>query len=104
MTVFKVAEAPIASSRRLVGATDAAQTFAPLHALEQDLKHGACSFADGNDENALVSGEIDDGGAAAVGHEPLELLALEAQAVVECGRDVASLEGAGKNPGCRGVH
>src|ERR1700733_5253936 len=83
MAAFEVTDAPVADRWYLVGAADAAQAFAALHAIEQHLEHGASCFADGNDEDAPVSRKIDDVGTAAIGHEPAELVALETQAVVK---------------------
>ena len=92
---------------RLVGnwldAADAAQSLAALHALEQDLQHGPGGLAQRNHEDALVGGEIDRCGSAAVGHKAMQSIALEAQAPVESRRDVARLERAGKDFGGRGV-
>ena len=44
------------------------------------------------------------GGAAAVGHEAVQRVALEAQAPIEGGSNVAGLERAGEDLSGRGVH
>ena len=92
VTALEVAEAPVALAGHLVGATDAAQALAALHAIEQGVEHGAGGLADGDDEDALVSCQIDDLGAAAVGHEPHQLVSIETHAAVERAADVAGLE------------
>ena len=104
MAALEVAEAPVAGGGQLVGTTDAAQALAALHAIEQDLEHGAGSLAESDDENPLVGGEIDGGGAAAVRHQAVQRVAIEAQAAVEGGSNVARLERAGKDVSGRGVH
>ena len=103
MAALKVADAPVAVLGKLVGAADAAQALAALHAIEQGFKHGAGGLAERDDKDALVAGEVDGGGAAAVGQKAVERVALEAQAAVEGGGDVAGLEGAGKDFGGGGV-
>ena len=103
VAAFKVAEAPVALLGNLVVAADAAQALAALHAVEQGFEHGSGGLAERDDKDALVAGEVDGGRAAAVGHEAVERVALEAQAAVEGGGDVAGLDGAGKDFGGRGV-
>ena len=88
---------------QLVGAADAAQSLAALHAVEQGIEHGAGGLAEGDDKDALVGGQVDGGGAAAVGEQAVEHVALKAKAAVEGGGDVAGLDGAGKDGGGRGV-
>ena len=103
MAALEVAEAPVAVFGKLVGAADAAQALAALHAVEQRLEHGAGGLAEGDDKDALVAGEIDGGRAAAVGQQAVERIALKAKAAVEGRGDVAGLDGAGKDFGGRGV-
>ena len=75
--------ASCASWAILVGAADAAQALAALHAVEQSLQHGAGGLAQRNHKDALVGGEIDGGRAAAVGQQTVQRIALEAQTPVE---------------------
>ena len=103
MAALEVAEAPVALLGQLVGAADAAQALAALHAVEQRIEHGAGGLAQGDDKDALVAGEIDGGRAAAVGQKAVQRVALKAQAAVEGRGDVAGLDGAGKDFGGRGV-
>jgi hypothetical protein len=103
MAALKVAEAPVALFGQLVGTADAAQALAALHAVQQGIEHGAGGFAQRDDEDALVAGEIDGGRAAAVGHQPMQRVALKAHAAVEGRRDVAGLQRAGKDLRGRGV-
>ena len=103
VAALKVAEAPVALLGNLVVAADAAQALAALHAVEEGIEHGAGGFAERDDEDALVAGEVDGGRAAAVGQEPMERVAFEAQAAVEGGGDVAGLDGAGEDFSGRGV-
>ena len=56
MAAFEVAETPVALGRQLIGTTDAAQTFSPLHAVKKDFEHGAGGFANRDDLDALVAG------------------------------------------------
>ena len=97
VAALKVAEAPVATLGNLVVTTDAAQAFAALHAVEKGIEHGAGGFAERDDEDAFVAGEVDGCGAAAVGQEPMERVAFKAQAAVEGGGDVAGLDGAGED-------
>ena len=46
MAAFKVAETPVAFFRQVLGAADATQALAALHAVEQDFEHGAGGLAD----------------------------------------------------------
>ena len=64
---------------------------------------GAGGLAERDDKDALVTGEIDGCGAAAVGQEAVQRVALEAQAAVEGGGDVAGLDCAGKDFSSRSV-
>ena len=97
VAAFEVAEAPVALFREVLGAADAAQALAALHAVEQDFEHGAGGLADRDDKDALELREIDDVGSAAVGNQPLERVAFEAHAPIEGGLDVAGFERAGKD-------
>ncbi len=97
MAAFKIAESPVTCCGRLVGTTDAAQAFAALHSRQQDLEHWSGSLADSDDKDAFKCGEIDGGGTATVGHEAVKSVAIEAQAAIKCGSDVARLERAGEN-------
>ena len=103
VTAFEVAESPVALFRQVLGAADAAQAFAALHAVEQDFEHGAGGLAHRNDKDALELREIDDVGSAAVGNQPREGVALEANAAIEGGLDAACLERAGEELGGTGV-
>ena len=101
MAAFKVAETPVAFERQLVGAADSAQPLAALHAFKQSLQHGTGGLAQRNHKDALVGREIDGRGSAAVGHQPVEGIALEAQAPVESRRNIARFQRAGKDlSGC----
>ena len=103
MAALKVAKAPVARLGQLVGAADAAQSLATLHAVEQRIQHGPGGLAQRNDKDALVAGEIDRRRAAAVGQQPVQCVALKADAPVEGRCNVAGLEGAGKDFSGRGV-
>ena len=69
----------------------------------KSFEHGSGGFAERNDKDALVGGEIDGCRAAAVGHKAMQNVALKAQAAVESGRDIACLERAGKDVSGSGV-
>ena len=103
VATLKVAKAPVAGFGKLVGAADAAQALAALHAVEQHIKHGPGCLAQRNDKDPLVAGEIDRGRTAAVGQKPMQRVALKANAAVEGRCDVAGLDGAGKDFSGRGV-
>ena len=95
MAAFKVTEAPIASLGYLVVAANSAQSLAAFHTFQQGIQHGAGGLAQRDDEDALV--------AAAVGDEPMQHVAFEAQTPVEGGCNVAGLNGAGKDCSSGGV-
>src|ERR1700683_3474209 len=99
MATLEIAKAPVAFRGNLGGATNAAQTLAALHAIQQGFEHWRGGFAERDDEDAFVGGKSDGVGSAAVGHEAVESVALKAQAAVEGGSNVACLESAGKNFG-----
>ena len=103
MAALEVAEAPIAALGKLVGAADAAQALAAVHAIEQHIKHGAGGLAQRDDKDLLVTGEIDRLRPAAVGQQAMQRVALKADAAVEGRGNAAGLDGAGKDFSGRGV-
>ena len=103
VAAFEVAEPPVALLRQVLCAADAAQTFAALHAIEQNFEHRAGGLAHGDDKDSLELREIDDVGSAAIGKQPLEGVAFEANAPIEGGLDAACLERAGKELGGTGM-
>ena len=83
VAALEVAEAPVAALGELVGAADAAQAIAAVHATEQHIEHRAGCLAQRDDKNLLVMGETDRIRPAAVGQEAMQRVALEAEAAVE---------------------
>ena len=70
--------ASCASSAILVRAADAAQALAPLHPLQQRVEHRRRRLAQRDHKDALVAGQVDRLRPAAVGQQPLQLVALKA--------------------------
>ena len=97
MAALEVAESPVAALGKLARAADAAHTLAALHAIKQNLEHGAGGLAQRNDKNLLVAGEVDGVRPAAVGQKAVERVAFNADAAVEGCGDVAGAQRAGKN-------
>ena len=103
MATLEIADAPVALAGNLIGAADAAQALAALHAAEKRVEHGRGGFADSDDEDALEVFQVDYGGAGAFGEEPVHFGALEAQAAIEGGVDAAGVEPVAEDRGGGGV-
>src|ERR1035441_10214242 len=74
VAALEVAKAPGAVRGKLVGAADAAQSVAALHAVEKHIEHGCGYLAQGDDDNLFVAVEIDGVGTAAVGEKAMEVV------------------------------
>src|SRR5579863_4690973 len=96
MSTLEIAKTPISPDGQLVETTNPPQTFATLHAIEQSLEHGSSSLAESNDKDALIGGEINGCRTRAVGCEPMQDIAIKAQAAVKRSGNVARFERAGK--------
>ena len=55
VAALKIANPPVALFGQVIRATDAAQSLAPLHAVQQDFKHGPGGLAQRDDKDALVA-------------------------------------------------
>src|SRR3569833_1272853 len=100
MATFEVAESPVAFLRQVLRGADAAEPFAALHAIKEDVEHGTGGFADGDDEYALVLREIDDFRSAAIRDQAVEDIALKLKAAVEGRFNAAGLQGFQEEAGC----
>ena len=84
MAALKIAETPVALLGQVFRATDAAQSLAPLHAVQQHFQHRPGSLAQGNDKDALVLREIDGVWTAAIGDQAAQR--VSAQSAAACRR------------------
>lgn len=100
MSAFEVAEAPVPLVRQGRAAADAAKSFAALHAVEEDLKHGSGRLAESDEEDAFVLREVNSVRPAAIRHDALENVCFKSDAAIEGRGNITCLDGAGEDFCC----